>query len=70
MEFGELNPETGYTKIREIGREVIAACPFVIFMPDHYREDGSCKCNDKDHRAMMIAEWEYSEEDFADIPLL
>jgi hypothetical protein len=47
----------------------IRACKFVIFMPTHYRPDGSCKCDNAEHREMMIREWEYSPADFADIPL-
>ena len=43
----------------------ILKCPFVIMMPDHYREDGSCLCNDADHRKnVMMKEWEYKESDF------
>jgi hypothetical protein len=39
-------------------------CPFVIFVPEHYREDGSCKCDDPTHQSKMVAEWGY---DLADI---
>jgi hypothetical protein len=42
----------------------IAACPFCIMVPSHYRPDGSCKCDDPEERAMMIKEWGYSEKDF------
>lgn len=68
VEFGTLT-RTGVENVRMIRQSAIAACPFVIFMPDHYRSDGSCKCDDADEREKMIAEWEYCEEDFADIPL-
>ena len=44
-------------------------CKFAIMVPEHYRKDGSCKCNDAEHRKMMIAEWDYDEKDFKDIPL-
>jgi hypothetical protein len=44
-------------------------CKFAIILPDHYRADGSCKCDDASHRATMIAMWGYSREDFADVPL-
>lgn len=47
----------------------IAKCPFYILVPEHYREDGTCKCNDAEERAKMIREWGYSPEDFKDIPL-
>ena len=44
-------------------------CRFCIIAPEHYREDGSCKCDDPDHRKMMIKEWEYTAKDFKGIPL-
>jgi hypothetical protein len=33
-------------KIRELRVTDIQACPHVILVPEHYREDGSCRCND------------------------
>ena len=57
------------THVRTLSQATMLACPFVIMEPSHYREDGSCKCDDAEERAMMIAEWEYSAEDFANIPL-
>lgn len=47
----------------------ILRCKFAILVPSHYRPDGTCLCDDAEHRAMMIAEWGYSEADFADVPL-
>ena len=67
--FGTLNEDGTVTGVREIRQSDIAKCRFSIFMPDHYREDGSCRCSDKAHRAMMIADWEYTEADFKGIPL-
>ena len=57
------------SEVRYLQQSDIKNCPFFIFIPDHYREDGSCKCDDPTERAMMIAEWGYTEEDFKDIPL-
>lgn len=37
---------------------MIKACPHVIFMPDHYRADGSCKCDERDNSDMK--EWGYT----------
>lgn len=54
---------------RYIRQSDVARCPFYILVPDHYREDGTCKCDDPEHRKKMIDEWGYSEEDFAGIPL-
>ena len=55
--------------MRFLKQEDMLKCRFAIMMPEHYRADGSCKCNDEQHRKMMIAEWEYTEEDFKDIPI-
>jgi hypothetical protein len=42
---------------REIAQSSLQQCPHVIFMPDHYRPDGSCRCNDRGHTEMR--EWGY-----------
>lgn len=55
--------------IRYMKQSDMLKCPFAIMMPEHYREDGTCKCDDLDHRAKMITEWEYAESDFDTIPL-
>jgi hypothetical protein len=67
--FGKLNPSGQLTNVRNISREDIGKCKFFILSPDHYRDDGSCKCNDREHRAMMIRDWGYTEEHFEGIPL-
>lgn len=36
-------------------------CPHLIFAGEHYRDDGSCKCNDPDETVM--AEWGYVWKD-------
>lgn len=56
-------------EIRILNNSDIGKCKFFIFQPDHYREDGSCKCDDHEHRAMMIREWGYSKADFENVPL-
>lgn len=45
------------SEIREIQQSAIAACPHCIFVASHYREDGSCKCNDQNEKIMK--EWGY-----------
>lgn len=42
----------------------IQACPFYIMVPEHYRPDGSCKCNDPAEQERMIRGWGYTREDF------
>ena len=53
----------------QIPIEYIVKCPFFIMVPEHYREDGTCKCDDPEHRRMMIREWGYAVDDFKNIPL-
>ena len=50
--------------VRVISQSSIGSCPFVIMVADHYREDGTCKCDDHDEQEMMINEWGYTREDF------
>lgn len=64
IEFGELHPDGSYTHIHTLTNEQIGACPFVIFDPSHYREDGTCKCDCATERARMVEEWEYTLDDF------
>lgn len=37
---------------------MIGGCPHYIFVPDHYRADGTCKCNDPHDSSMK--EWGYA----------
>lgn len=67
--FGTLRPDGTLSNVREIAQSHIAACPFYILVADHYREDGSCKCDDPDERAMMIRHWGYNKASFTNIPL-
>ena len=39
-------------------------CPFVIMVPEHYRADGTCKCDSASYRRMMMREWQYKPSDF------
>jgi hypothetical protein len=57
------------TNIRNIKQSSIMACRFYIMVAGHYREDGSCKCDDAEERRMMIRAWGYTEKDFKGIPL-
>jgi hypothetical protein len=42
---------------RSLPQAALANCPHFIFMPEHYREDNTCRCNDKAHKEMK--EWGY-----------
>lgn len=68
IQFGTLHEDGTLTDTRELKQSTIGSCPFYIFMPEHYHEDGSCKCNNAEHRRMMIKEWGYSKRDFRNIP--
>lgn len=64
IQLGTLHRDGSLTDVRHIRQSDIQACPYFIMVPTHYRPDGSCKCDDPEERAMMIREWEYTEEDF------
>lgn len=42
--FGTLHPSGELTDVRVIKQSDIMRCPMFILVPDHYRDDGSCKC--------------------------
>lgn len=52
IEVNNAKPEVRYIKQSDIAR-----CPHRIFAPSHYRENGSCKCNDP--KETVMAEWGY-----------
>lgn len=57
-EFGELHPDGSVTNARTIKQADLTKCPHFILMPDHYRDDGSCRCDDPAHTDMQ--EWGYT----------
>jgi len=57
------------TNVRMIKQSAIRACRFLILVSEHYRMDGTCKCDDAEHRAMMIRKWGYKRKDFDGLPL-
>lgn len=67
--FLKLNSDGTTTMIKKINQSDILKCNFAILSPDHYREDGTCKCDDRDHRKKMIKDWGYESKDFIKIPL-
>jgi hypothetical protein len=58
-EFGE-----GYEHLGSLKQSDMLKCPFLIMDFYHYRPDGTCKCDDPQEQARMIAEWDYTPEDF------
>ena len=69
VQFGTLHPDGSLTGVRTIAHATIRACRFLILVADHYREDGSCRCDDPAHRKTMITEWGYKRASFNGIPL-
>jgi hypothetical protein len=58
IRFSQLNPDGTETHIRTLSSEAIGKCPYVIFVAEHYRDDGSCRCDDPNHHEMK--EWGYT----------
>jgi hypothetical protein len=56
-------------KVTVMKKSDLMKCRFFILVPEHYRGDGSCRCNEREHRDYMIRNWGYSEKDFDGIPL-
>ena len=55
--FGTLTPEGALINVRLIKQSDICRCPHYIVVPGHYRDDGTCRCDDKAHTEMR--EWGY-----------
>lgn len=60
--------------VRYLKQSDMRKCPFSIMLPSHYRDDGSCKCDDPEERKKMIGpeskgKWGYKQSDFKNIPL-
>jgi len=68
-QFGTLHPDGTLTNVRRIKQSDLRKCPFSILVMEHYRADGTCKCNDAEHRKLMVREWGYKAKNFAGIPL-
>jgi hypothetical protein len=56
VEFGRLTPD-GYEHVKTINQSDMLKCPHVIMVAEHYRDDGTCRCNDPTH--IEMAEWGY-----------
>lgn len=59
--FSKLNPDGTEVDVRTINRADLLKCPHVILVADHYREDGTCRCDDPDYTDM--GEWGYKWKD-------
>jgi hypothetical protein len=64
IKFGTLQIVGGEVKeinVRMMKQSNIAKCPHYI---NHYREDGSCKCNDPEEQKFLIKKCGYKKSDF------
>jgi len=51
----------GIPNVREIRQSDIAKCPHYIMVPEHYRYNGTCRCDDPEHSEMR--DWGYKWKD-------
>lgn len=57
VQFGTLETDGNVTNVRVLRSSDLRACPHFILVPEHYRDDGSCRCNDPE--ATVMKEWGY-----------
>ena len=56
-EFGILDSDGSYEKQGYIDQDDMRKCPHYIMAFEHYRIDGSCRCDDPSH--LDMATWGY-----------
>lgn len=57
--FIKLDPDNpGASPIRQIDREDMLKCPHCIMLEEHYRDDGTCRCDDPTH--IEMGNWGYT----------
>jgi hypothetical protein len=61
VQFGTLQPNGEVTEKQEVSYASINNCSHMIFDPIHYRDDGTCKCDDSEETIMV--EWGYTWDD-------
>lgn len=57
-EFVELDADGTVLSTRTIPRQAMLQCPHFIMVPEHYRDDNTCRCNDPG--ALEMKEWGYT----------
>lgn len=55
--------------VKMITAETIRKCPYLIFAPDHYKQDGSCLCFDKDHQEKLRKEREIRSNKYKQVAM-
>ena len=49
------------TNVREIKQADMLKCPHCIMVAEHYRADGSCRCDDPDHTEMRAGGYRWKK---------
>lgn len=62
--FGRLEPDGRYVYIGELSQASMLACPFCIIDFEHYRLDGTCRCDEPAEQARLIRDYDYTRADF------
>lgn len=61
IKFATLSPDrhgnVTETNVRELHRTDMLKCPYTIMVPEHYRPDGTCRCDDP--TATEMRDWGY-----------
>jgi hypothetical protein len=56
-EFGKLDKDGNYTRVCTLSQAAMMKCPHCIMVPEHYRDDDTCKCNDPNE--VVMKKWGY-----------
>lgn len=57
IRFSDLTPEGEEVNVRTLRQSTVMKCPHYILVPEHYRVDGTCRCDDPEHKVMRS--WGY-----------
>jgi hypothetical protein len=55
IRFGTLNEDGTVSEERLIRQADVRACAHFILLPEHYRENGTCRCDDPEAGEMLLA---------------
>ncbi len=61
VRFGMIADDGKITNERLIRLADIKACPHLIMVPEHFRDDGTCRCDDPEHTEMVDAGYEWRD---------
>lgn len=64
--FSKLDETGGVTEVRVLTLDTISKCPTLVFLPDHYREDGTCRHDEPNCEEDNCTNLKYEEEIFCE----